>query len=55
MEDIIFSSWQGELVDNRTVAEGERKQPGNVKLPPEFAARGADQGLHGLGRHHPVR
>jgi len=37
MEDIVFSSWQGEVVDNRTVAAGERKQPANVKLPPEFA------------------
>jgi formate dehydrogenase beta subunit len=36
MEDIVFSSWQGEVVDNRT-AEGERKKPGNVTLPPEFA------------------
>ncbi len=37
MEDIVFSTWQGELVDNRAAAEGQRKQPGNVKLPPEFA------------------
>ena len=37
MEDIVFSTWQGELVDNRAAGEGERKQPGNVKLPPEFA------------------
>ncbi len=36
MEDIVFSSWQGEVVDNRTAGEGERKQPANVKLPPEF-------------------
>ncbi len=37
MEEIVFSTWQGELVDNRAAAEGDRKQPGNVKLPPEFA------------------
>jgi formate dehydrogenase beta subunit len=37
MEDIVFSSWQGEVVDNRRLAEGERKQPANVTLPPEFA------------------
>ena len=37
MEDIIFSSWQGEVVDNRIAAEGERKEPANVKLPPELA------------------
>ena len=36
MENIVFSSWQGELVDNRTAADGDRKKPGNVKLPPEF-------------------
>jgi formate dehydrogenase beta subunit len=36
MENIIFSSWQGELVDNRAAADGDRKKPGNVKLPPEF-------------------
>ena len=36
MENIIFSSWQEELIDNRTVAEQDRRQPGNVKLPAEF-------------------
>ncbi|MBA4421630.1 MAG: dihydropyrimidine dehydrogenase subunit A [Syntrophus sp. (in: bacteria)] len=36
MEKIIFSSWQEELVDNRTAAEQDRRQPGNVKLPAEF-------------------
>jgi formate dehydrogenase beta subunit len=36
MNDIIFSSWQEELLDNRGVAGQDRKQPGNVKLPPEF-------------------
>src|SRR5512143_1404256 len=37
MADIVFSSWQGEVVDNRTTADGDRKEPANVKLPPEFA------------------
>ena len=36
MADIIFSSWQEELVDNRKATEQDRKKPGNVKLPPEF-------------------
>ena len=36
MERIIFSSWQGEVVDNRAAAEQDRRAPGNVKLPKEF-------------------
>lgn len=36
MDQIIFSSWQGELLDNRTAAPPDRKKPGNVKLPAEF-------------------
>src|SRR5574340_1142968 len=36
MEDIVFSSWQGEVVDNRQAA-GEAKKPVNVTLPQEFA------------------
>ncbi len=36
MDKIIFSSWQEELVDNRTAAEQDRRQPANVKLPAEF-------------------
>lgn len=36
MEQIIFSSWQEELVDNRAAAEQDRRQPGNIKLPKEF-------------------
>ncbi|MBU2261898.1 MAG: FAD-dependent oxidoreductase [Proteobacteria bacterium] len=36
MEDIIFSSWQDQLVDNRTAPEPDRKKPGNVRLPTEF-------------------
>ncbi|MHB8773267.1 MAG: FAD-dependent oxidoreductase [Syntrophales bacterium] len=36
MEEIVFSSWQGEVVDNRTAGEGQQKKPGNVTLPPEF-------------------
>ena len=36
MGNIIFSSWREEVVDNRTVAEQDRKQPGNIRLPSEF-------------------
>ncbi len=36
MGQIIFSSWQDELVDNRAAAEQDRKEPGNIKLPKEF-------------------
>ncbi len=36
MADILFSSWQEELVDNRTIEAKDRKAPGNVKLPSEF-------------------
>jgi formate dehydrogenase (NADP+) beta subunit len=36
MADIIFSSWQNELVDNRKVAAPDRKPPANVKLAAEF-------------------
>ncbi|MBN2438658.1 MAG: FAD-dependent oxidoreductase [Deltaproteobacteria bacterium] len=36
MGKIIFSSWQEELVDNRTAAKQDRRQPGNVSLPAEF-------------------
>jgi formate dehydrogenase (NADP+) beta subunit len=36
MDQIIFSSWQDELVDNRMVAEQDRRPLGNVKLPAEF-------------------
>jgi formate dehydrogenase beta subunit len=36
MNQIAFSSWQGELVDNRKAAADGRKTPGNVKLPAEF-------------------
>lgn len=36
MTNIIFSSWRQELVDNRNVAEQDRKQPDNVRLPSEF-------------------
>jgi formate dehydrogenase beta subunit len=36
MDNIIFSSWQDELVDNRGTPEPDRKKPGNVRLPAEF-------------------
>ena len=36
MDQIIFSSWQDEVVDNRTVAEQDRRPSGNVKLTAEF-------------------
>jgi formate dehydrogenase beta subunit len=36
MEQIIFSSWQEELVDHRAATEPDRRQPGNIKLPKEF-------------------
>ena len=36
MANIIFSSWQNELVDNRSLAVDDRKLPGNVRLPSEF-------------------
>ncbi len=36
MDQIMFSSWQGELVDNRAAAVEDRKKPGNVTLPAEF-------------------
>ena len=36
MGKIIFSSWQDDLVDNRTAAEQDRRQPANVKLPADF-------------------
>jgi formate dehydrogenase beta subunit len=35
MANIIFSSWQEELVDNRGVAESDRRTPG-VTLPSDF-------------------
>jgi formate dehydrogenase (NADP+) beta subunit len=36
MGTIIFSSWQEELVDNRTVADRDQRDPDNVRLPEEF-------------------
>jgi formate dehydrogenase beta subunit len=36
MANIIFSSWQEQLVDNRAVAESSRQLPGNVHIPSEF-------------------
>ncbi|MEW6334605.1 MAG: FAD-dependent oxidoreductase, partial [Thermodesulfobacteriota bacterium] len=36
MDHIIFSSWQGELLDNREAAGQDRRQPGNITLPKEF-------------------
>jgi len=36
MEDIIFSSWQDRITDNRTASEADRKKPANVNLPAEF-------------------
>jgi formate dehydrogenase (NADP+) beta subunit len=36
MGTILFSSWQGELVDNRGKGERDRREPGNIKLPDEF-------------------
>jgi len=48
MEQIVFSSWQGELVDNRAAVGQDRKAPGNIKLPKEF--RPGE-----LGRHRCVR
>jgi len=36
MADIIFSSWQDELVDNRKLEEKDRKPPVNVKFASEF-------------------
>lgn len=36
MANILFSSWQEELVDNRTVETKDRRLPGNVTLPSEF-------------------
>ncbi len=36
MTDIIFSSWQEELIDNRKVAEKDRQAPVRLRLPAEF-------------------
>jgi formate dehydrogenase beta subunit len=36
MANILFSSWQDELVDNRTIAKDSRKLPENVRIPSEF-------------------
>src|SRR3990172_8693976 len=36
MGNIIFSSWQEEVVDNRAIAENNRKLPENVRIPSEF-------------------
>jgi len=36
MTNIIFSSWRQELIDNRKVAQQDRKQPGKLQLPAEF-------------------
>jgi len=38
MEDVIFSSWQGEVVDNRSKAGKKAAQPVQLKLPAEFKA-----------------
>lgn len=39
MNDIIFSSWQGRIIDNRGKGEGNRLPADNVRLPAEFAKR----------------
>lgn len=36
MADIVFSSWQGEVVDNRGKAPGEAARPARLTLPDEF-------------------
>ena len=36
MTDILFSSWGGVVVDNRTKPEAERQTPANFNLPLEF-------------------
>ena len=36
MGNIIFSSWQEELVDNRKAEAADRKVPANVRIPSEF-------------------
>ena len=36
MANILFSSWQDELVDNRSIGQGNRKVPENVRIPSEF-------------------
>ncbi len=36
MADVIFSSWQGELLDNRGKAKDAYAIPKKAKLPPEF-------------------
>jgi len=36
MTDILFSSWGGVLVDNRSKPEAERQTPSNLNLPLEF-------------------
>ncbi len=37
MANVIFSSWQDELIDNRKVEEKERKTPQNIVIPAEFS------------------
>lgn len=36
MDDIIFSSWQDDVLDNRGAVEPNRRAPGNIRLPREF-------------------
>jgi formate dehydrogenase beta subunit len=38
MADVLFSSWQGELVDNRGKSKEEFAAPKRLKLPDEFIA-----------------
>lgn len=38
MQEVIFSSWRGEVVDNRGLAAEERRKPTKIQLPSEFRA-----------------
>ena len=38
MADVLFSSWQGELIDNRGKSKEEFAAPKRLKLPDEFTA-----------------